>query len=164
MIEPQSSAVQKLRKLYANNDRITVVQAAVDGEAGERTIYTLDVERAPAWAGALASFQPEIILRHADIIPGIEEMIREEIVNCVTFDTILARLETDELDLLQIDAEGADGHILSLFPFHGIRPAIVHWEVRHLTVSQREDSLERLANFGYRFAPSGDQDTIAVRF
>ena len=114
-------------------------------------------------SGGLASFQRETIIRHADLIPGLKDMIQEETVNCVTFDAILAKLQSNTLDLLQIDTEGADAHILSLFPFHRMLPAIVHWEVKHLSMRQREDCLGRLASIGYRFAPSGDQDMVAVQ-
>ena len=83
-------------------------------------------------------------------------------MDCIAFDTVLARLPEGELDLLQIDTEGADAFILSLFPFETVRPAIVHWEIRHLSFAEREDCLERLAGFGYRFALSGSQDMLAV--
>jgi hypothetical protein len=33
-----------------------------------------------------------------------------------------------------------------------------------LVNAQREDCLGRLASFGYRFAPSGDQDMVANQF
>ena len=163
MIEPQSRAAAKLRKLYADDGRISVVQAALDDKEQQRTLYTVDPESAPEWAGGLASFQRETIIRHADLIPGLKDMIQEETVNCVTFDAILAKLQSNTLDLLQIDTEGADAHILSLFPFHRMLPAIVHWEVKHLSMRQREDCLGRLASIGYRFAPSGDQDMVAVQ-
>ena len=89
-------------------------------------------------------------------------MIREDIVDCITFDRILGCLPSHQIDLLQIDTEGADGYILSEFPFDRVQPAIVHWEVKHLTKSEREGCLERLAGFGYHFAQSGDEDMMAV--
>lgn len=164
MVEPQAYAAEKLRQLYAGNDRVAIVQAAIDGQAGQRTLYTVDRERAPAWAGALASFQQETILRHADLIPDLATMIRSESVDCIGFDAVLAKLPANRIDLLQIDTEGADADILVLFPFHRLRPAIVHWEIRHLSLRQREECLGRLVEFGYRFATSGDQDMLALLF
>jgi FkbM family methyltransferase len=163
LVEPQARAAEQLRSLYRGNDRIVIMQAALDGEAGKRALFTVESESAPAWAGALASFHRDIILKHSGLIPRLEAMIREETVSCVSFDDVLKHLPTGRLDLLQIDTEGADAYILSLFPFEKVRPAITHWEVRHLTKEQREDCLGRLASFGYRFAPSGDQDMIAVQ-
>jgi len=83
-------------------------------------------------------------------------------VDCMPFaDVIRAMPGAGRLDLLQIDAEGADAYLLSLFPFDRVRPAIVHWEIKHYTKTQKQDCLDRLAGFGYRFAPSGE-DMMAV--
>lgn len=90
-------------------------------------------------------------------------MIREEMVDCIPFDDVLSRLSRAP-DILQIDTEGADALVLSLFPFERVRSPLVHWEVKHLTVTQREQVLDRLGGFGYRFASSGDEDMLAVNF
>ena len=162
VIEPQPRAANQLRELYRDNNRIIILQAALDGKSGRRTLYTVDAPRGPAWAGGLASFQRETIVKHSDLIPGLETMILEDAVDCVTFDEVLEVVKRKQIDLLQIDAEGADGHILSLFPLNRVQPAIIHWEVKHLSTSEREACLDRLAAFAYRFAPSGDEDMLAV--
>ena len=164
LVEPQTSAVNALRRLYANNDRIVIVKAALDRRCGTRTLFTVDSEAVPAWAGGMASFQRQTIIKHSALIPEIETMIGEETVDCITFDDVLARLPVERIDLLQIDAEGFDRYLLSLFPFDRVRPAIVHWEVKHCTKEEKEDCLDRLGRFKYRFAPSGGEDMIAVRF
>lgn len=164
LVEPQAKAARKLRELYRDNARIVVLQVALDAGIGKRTLFTVDPNAAPAWAGALASFDRTTMLKHSAQIPQLEQMITEETVDCVTFDVVLERMPSEHLDLLQIDAEGADALLLSLFPFDRVCPAIVHWEVRHLTKAQREGCLDRLAGFGYRFAASGDQDMLAVKF
>jgi hypothetical protein len=112
----------------------------------------------------MASFQRENIVKHSVLIPEIETMIREETVDCITFDDVLARLPSERLDLLQIDVEGLDTYLLSLFPFDRVQPEIVHWEIKHCTKREKEDCLDRLGGFGYRFAPSGGEDMMAVRF
>ncbi|PYJ44917.1 MAG: hypothetical protein DME85_14090 [Verrucomicrobia bacterium] len=68
----------------------------------------------------------------------------------------------EQLDVFQIDAEGADAKILRLFRFNSSRPAIFHWEIKHLSKKEREDCLDRLSNHGYRFASSGTEDMLAV--
>jgi FkbM family methyltransferase len=162
VVEPQAQAANQLRELYRGNDRIVILQAALDAKSGRRTLFTIDSAVAPSWAGGLASFQREIIVKHSDLIPGLETMIREDAVECITFDDILRHLPSERVDLLQIDTEGSDAHILSLFPFHRVVPAIIHWEVKHLTKTEREDCLDQLTGFGYRFAPSGLEDMLAV--
>ena len=162
LVEPQARAANQLRELYRGNDRIVILQAALDRESGSRTLFTVESQSAPAWAGGLASFRPETIVKHSDLIPGLDTMIREDTVDCITFDKVLGCLPYERIDLLQIDTEGADGYVLSLFPFDRAQPAIIHWEVKHLSKPQREDCLDRLAGFGYRFALSGDEDMMAV--
>jgi FkbM family methyltransferase len=164
LIEPQPRAAAQLRQLYQHNNRITVVEAAIDAERGEQTLFTVESETAPPWAGGMASFQRSHILKHSRLIPGLEHMISAITVNCVLFDDVVGLLPTNRLDLLQIDAEGADARLLSLFPLHRVRPGIIHWEIKNLAKAEREDCLERLAAFGYRFAPSGDEDMLAVAF
>ena len=162
VVEPQSKATKQLRDLYRDNNRILILQAAVDAERRSRTLYRIESDVVPRWAGGLASFQRENILKHSDLIPGIETMIAEECVDCITFADVLAHVPEEQIDLLQIDTEGADGYVLSLFPFHRMRPSIIHWEVKHLTTAEREECLSRLASLGYRFAASGDEDMLAV--
>lgn len=162
LVEPQPKAAHRLRELYAGNDRVSVLQAALDRQRTRRPFFVIDSEH--PWAGGLASFQREVITKHADLIPGLENSIREISVDGIPFDDVLASLPTSRLDILQIDTEGADAYILSLFPFERVRPAIVHWEVKHLSKAEREDCLSRLASYGYRFAPSGGEDMLAVTF
>jgi FkbM family methyltransferase len=164
MVEPQVRAANRLRELYDGQDGIVVLQAALCHQSGKATLFTLDFPSAPDWAGGLASLERGHILKHSDLIPGLDRMIREEAVDCITFDDVLERLPVGPLELLQIDTEGADAHVLSLFPFERVRPAIVHWEVKHLSKAEREDCLARLGGFGYRFASSGDADMVAVNF
>jgi len=76
----------------------------------------VESQTAPAWAGGLASFKRETIVKHSDLIPGLAGMIREETIDCITVDEVLGRLPSERIDLLQIDTEGSDAHILSLFP------------------------------------------------
>ena len=134
----------------------------MDREFGTQTLFTVESETAPEWAGGLASFKRETIVMHSDFIPGLRGMIREETINCITFDEALGRLPSERIDLLQIDTEGSDAHILSLFPFDRVIPAIIHWEVKHLSKFQQEQTLKMLRRRGYRLARSGAEDMLAV--
>jgi FkbM family methyltransferase len=164
MLEPQASVAGRLRELYSRNGNILVLNAALDRSPGKRTLFTIESQHAPPWAGGLASFDRQTIVKHSELVPGLEEMIREETVQCICFEDVLKRLPSEKLDLLQIDTEGADAEILSLFPLDRIRPAIIHWEIKHLSKLQRESCLDRLAAYSYRFASSGGEDMMAVAF
>jgi FkbM family methyltransferase len=162
MVEPQPGPAKELRDLYRDNDDIVVLEAAVDAAAGKRKLFTVESDNVPTWARGMASFEREHIVKHSYLIPGIENMIREIEVDCIPMDEVLKPLNSDRVDLLQIDAEGADADLLALFPFERIKPAIVHWEIKNLTKLQKEFCFDRLASFGYRFAPSGGEDMMAL--
>ena len=85
-------AADKLRDLYRDNPRIAILQAALDDRKGKRTLFRVSSPKAPEWAGALASFQRDTIVKHCDLIPDLEEMIVEDAVDCITFDDVLKAL------------------------------------------------------------------------
>ena len=148
--------------VHRDHPEIRIINAAVDATARERILYTVFGPEAPDWAGGLLSFDRETIAKHEKWCPGLSAMIHEESVSCLPFDTILAELPGDRIDILQIDTEGADGLILSLFPFDRIRPAIVQYEIKHLDKAEQEQALTLLLKHGYRLARSGAEDMLAV--
>ena len=162
LIEPQPGPAAQLQQLYGGDDRLIILQAAVDEKCGKRTLFTVDSDCVPVWARGMASFQRDNIVKNSYLIPGVETMIRKITVDCVTFDDVMCKVPSGRLDLLQIDAEGADGHILSLFPFARMKPAIVHWESKNLHKHEQEEALDLLRGHGYLFARSGDEDMLAV--
>jgi FkbM family methyltransferase len=162
LIEPQPGPAARLQELYGDNDRLVILQAALDDKCGKRILFTVESESVPAWARGMASFERENIVKNSYLIPGLEATIKEISVNCITFDDVMRKVPSGRLDLLQIDAEGADGYILSLFPFDCVKPAIVHWESKNLTKLQQEEALDILKEWGYRFTRSGQEDMLAV--
>lgn len=162
LIEPQPAPAARLRELYRDNDRITILEAAVDSGQSSRTLFVVDSDTVPVWARGMASFQRMNIVKNSDVVPGIDAMIREIPVACITFDDVIQRLPSGQFDLLQIDAEGADGYLLSLFPFDRLKPAIIHWESKHLPKTEQEQTLDLLSRHGYRFARSGGENMLAV--
>lgn len=162
MLEPQPRPAAKLRDLYRNNSAIVILEAALDQARGSRSLYTVDSDGLPEWAGGMASFNKNHVTKHGYLIPDIQSKVRELTVPCLTFDDVLATVPSGRLDLLQVDAEGADGYLISLFPFERIRPAIIHFETKNMTRVEQEKTLNLLADQGYLFSRSGNEDTLAV--
>jgi FkbM family methyltransferase len=164
LLEPQPRPAAQLRELYRENDRIVVLEAALDRQPGKRSLFTVDCDEFPKWAGGMASFDRTHIVRNSYLFPtfNADTMISEIAVDCVSFDSVLEHVGSNRIDLLQIDAEGADGFVLSLFPFDRMQPAIIHWESKNMTKSQQEATLEMLRGHGYSFARSGKEDMLAV--
>jgi hypothetical protein len=51
MVEPQPVPARKLRELYKDDGRITVLQVALDRRPGVRSLFTINSPDAPEWAG-----------------------------------------------------------------------------------------------------------------
>lgn len=165
MVEPQPGPAAALQRLYAGNPGITVVEAAIDAQRGLRVLYTVELTDHPTWVGGMASFNRDHLLRHDYVVPGIADLIREIEVPCITMADVLEKLPSPALDLVQIDAEGADAFLLSLFPFDRVKPAIFQWEIKNLSRAEQEIALDLLGRNGYLVAPSGafDEDALAAR-
>jgi|SRR5581483_6639712 len=162
MLEPQPRPANRLHSLYANSSGVRIIQAAVDAQRGPRSLYTVEGDEVPGWAGGMASFDRRLVARQERNMLGSTTRTRELTIGCVTFDDVLGWLPPGRLDLLQIDAEGADAYLLSLFPFERVRPSIIQWEVKHIPREEQEATLDRLCRFGYRVSSSGDADMLAV--
>jgi hypothetical protein len=50
LIDPQPGPAAQLRELYGGNDRLIILQAALDDKRGTRTLFTVDSDTVPAWA------------------------------------------------------------------------------------------------------------------
>lgn len=163
LVEPQPSAYKKLVENYREQANLLFKNFAVSKTSGTLTLYTVSGEGLPDWCGGLAGFSRESIEKHEAFAPGISQKILPLEVPTVTFEELLAELPSPELDLLQIDTEGFDAQLLAMFPFEKIRPHLIHFERKHLSVRDLDKCLSHLAENGYKFAFDGGEDMIACR-
>jgi hypothetical protein len=63
------------------------------------------------WARGMASFQRDNIVKTPTLSLSWRQMITERTVDCIPLEDVMQRLPSDRLDLLQVDAEGAEGYI-----------------------------------------------------
>jgi hypothetical protein len=105
--------------------------------------------------------QDNIRREHLSVSDDPDEYLTSEMVECVSFETILGRLKRDVIDFLVTDVEGQDVAILNTFPFERIRPANVVFELSHRDAAFN-DFLTKLSAYGYDiFLSKGD--AIALR-
>ena len=79
-------------------------------------------------------------------------------VPTLTFDDLLDACDCQSLDILQIDAEGLDAQLLGWFPFGRLKPALLHYEIAHMTEPEHAGTTARLQALGYAVM-SGDSTT-----
>ncbi len=161
MLEPQPQPFNKLIERYNGRDGISVRNAAISSSNGKSTLYTLDGNGLPEWASGMASFDKNNILKHEYMFPEIKDHIKEIEVDTITFQQLFADHSLNKLDLLQIDTEGFDAEILQMFPFHLIKPGIIHFESKHIPKWNLEKVLDDLLAKGYKIARDREEDMIA---
>ncbi|MCX7744487.1 MAG: FkbM family methyltransferase [Flavobacteriales bacterium] len=152
----------ELAPLHKKRPHIHLLNAAIGKEPGKAVIYRISFSK-KRWATGLTSFKKETLLskindgyvernakKYGDSLPiNPNEWIREEKIDTVTFDQLLDKFEFPRLDLLQIDAEGFDGEVIRMFPFHRIKPRIISFEHEHLKMEEKLECFELLKEQKY---------------
>jgi FkbM family methyltransferase len=163
LVEPQKDAFQRLKSNYINFPGFEFINAAIADHDGWSTLFRIRPGApGPEWLQQIASFDRNVLLRHAHMVPNLEAAIETEQVRCITFETLFKETGLEHVDLLQIDAEGFDAEILRLFDIPAREPAIVRFEHKHLSARDHEKSIADLAGHGYRVTALGN-DTLAYR-
>ncbi|MGH2359449.1 MAG: FkbM family methyltransferase [bacterium] len=155
LVEPQKEEFERLKISYRDNDNLRFENVAIAENGGLRALYKVKDENIEAdWQRGVASLLPK---------PSLEkqETVTTEMVQCVTFDTLLNRHHVERIDLLQIDVEGYDYELLKLFDFERIKPQLIRYEHNHLTLPDRSACNKHLARHGYQILEM-EYDTGAV--
>ena len=82
---------------------------------------------------------PEDIVAKDSDFAGMSSLVRKNnkyltekvLVNGITFETLFKKYDVKEIDLLKIDVEGYDWHVLSMFPYHILKPKYIQAECKH---------------------------------
>jgi FkbM family methyltransferase len=152
LIEPMPDAFDRLIANYSDEARFKCANVAVSGHSGKATIYFLDKSSAatlglPWWWDQLASFDDGHFSRHFG--PTIVPHIRSAAVECDTLDNIVRAHWTGEVDLIAIDAEGADFSIMASPEFEHFRPRVIVFEHKHMSSREQQITAKFLTKRGY---------------
>lgn len=161
LFEPQASAFGRLSERYAGQDNIICLNAAVDRQPGEQTVYSIDREAASAAIGrpisdGIASFDRNHVIRVlTDNAPGlarseVEMLVTEQTVQVTTLADAVAANGITAPDILLVDTEGFDAEVISMALDAGWTPELLQYEHKHLAPHDRKALSERLRSLGYR--------------
>jgi FkbM family methyltransferase len=161
VVEPQKDAFERLKSNYAHFHGFHFVNAAIADHDGWSTLYRIKPEaQGPEWLHQIASFDRSVLMKHAQMVPGLESIIQTEEVQCLTFSTLFKQLGLERIDMLQIDAEGFDAKLLDWFEIGVRKPPIVRFEHKHLSTEDHEHAIAALVENGYGITAVGT-DTLA---
>jgi len=153
MVEPVPYVFQRLANRYSGHPRVELEQAAIADRIDSLPFFHLREaepgEQVWQYYHALGSFRREVLLKHRNFIPDIDERVVETRVPCTTLADLCARHGMPEIDLLFIDTEGYDYEILKTVDFERQRPRVVVYEHIHLNPGDRREARALLERHGY---------------
>ena len=151
LVEPVPELYERLQETYDGTDGLVFENVAIAERDGRRSLFRLDDAAGEVYelADSLGTLDRDVLLSHAEQVPGIERHVQEIEVECLTFTSLLERHPLERIDLLHIDAEGYDGRLLRTFPWRKFTPDLVLYEHDHLDRCEREDTETMLRQRGY---------------
>ncbi len=152
LVEPVPYVFDRLRTNYGRNSRLILENAAIADADGTRAFFHLPQTTDGSlwkWYDALGSFRRDVVARHADLIPDIDDRIVTTQVPCLTFDSLLSKHGVTRVDVLQMDTEGYDLELLRMFDLPRWHPALLMFEHLHLTDAERNEARALLDEHGY---------------
>jgi len=164
MVEPVKAYYDRLTRAYPGRDNIQYVNCAIMDEEGEKEITTISPElvesgKVPHWANGVSTFYPEKNAMHT------LEGATKETVTCKRLDTVLTEYDVGNIDILQIDVEGADLAVFKQAINCALRPKVIIIEV----VSMTDDELAQLKHllgaldYNYARGKINSENLIAVK-
>jgi FkbM family methyltransferase len=165
LVEPVPYYFEKLQETLLGYSRYQLENSAIGSESGKANITVVNTDaikagKVPDWCDGVSTFFPE---SGAIANPEIAQFTEDVEVDCVTFKKLQAKYNLDNIDILQIDAEGSDYHIFQqIWTKAQLRPKIVRIEVVRMGLDDQAKIRSQLLHEGYKMQRQGD-DWVAVR-
>lgn len=165
VVEPVPENFARLRKGYADCPGVICRNVAVAGENGTRPFYMIAAPGGvdlPKWTSQIGSFDRNHLAKHAVMLAELERYIVEIEVECVDFETLVADVGPERIDLIHTDVEGFDLELLKHIDFDRWKPRLVLFEDFHMSAAERRDAVALMEGAGYDLM-HGSMNVLAVR-
>jgi FkbM family methyltransferase len=164
LVEPVPYFFDRVVSNYSGLHDLAFENKALADRDGRAMFYWLRQtdDALPDWYDQIGSLHEQIILSHKGDIPNIENYIVAEPVDCISFETLVETHSISRIDLILIDAEGSDLHILQQIDFYRFSPKLVIYEHKHLSAADKQTARELLKGRGYSIY-TGDMNDVARR-
>ncbi|WP_297337205.1 FkbM family methyltransferase [Algoriphagus sp.] len=175
LLEPQPAVYhQFLKKIYRKNKGLHPICAAIGKEDGQQKLFKIGFSEM-RWATGLASFSKEkieelfengIVKKNCEKF-GIKipsepsERIGFELVDVISPKMLMKKYAIDKIDLLQIDAEGFDLEVISIFDIPNSKPGAIIFEKVSYSPEELSKCYQMLNEQGYWLKEIG-RDTLAM--
>jgi FkbM family methyltransferase len=160
LVEPLPDVFRQLKETYKQCNGLLFENIAIAEKPGRRDMYRISTDAVsngtlPAWTKGIASFFNDRNALGGYRIPAstfeqIRSHITVEAVPCDTLDNLLHKHAITKIDVLQIDVEGYDYHILRQLDFSRFRPSIIRMEWLNLPDDEKGLAIKLLRYHGYQ--------------
>lgn len=172
-VEPLSDQFQKLQKRHHARS-ITCVQTAIVDDPSLETVELYRVDPAaldtigsiPDWAVGISSLYTDrnpiggIRCKKHEFESFKHHIIKERVPAC-TLSTLLEQYNIEKIDILVVDTEGYDYHVLKQIDFDHYKPFIIYAEICHLPSVEAASLCNLLQQHGYKYKRVGN-DMVAT--
>ncbi|MGY4626709.1 FkbM family methyltransferase [Bradyrhizobium sp. USDA 4486] len=167
LVEPLPDVFERLARNVSEFKNIKLANVAVGRSAGLAKIYRINPSAPgmPDWIGGTATFNREVLLKHkrAPEVPNdiYESSIEELSVPVVTIGDLLSEhKDLGRVSIVHIDTEGFDYEVIKSLLAASLRPDVISYEHKHLSLADQVECRTQLSGLGYSFF-SNDHDTVA---
>jgi FkbM family methyltransferase len=162
MVEPQPHVFERLRRNYAEIDRVSLENAAITDSDGTVPFFYPAPPRdgegnaaLPDWYEGIGSLSREAVLSHTRLIPDLADRLVEADVPSLTYASLCRRHGLEAVDLLLLDTEGADFEILRSIDFDARPPRLLIYEHYHFSREDRDACAAYAESLGYETMEEG---------
>ncbi|HEY9642963.1 MAG TPA: FkbM family methyltransferase [Coleofasciculaceae cyanobacterium] len=159
LVEPQPTIFKQLIQNYQSQPQLQFENSLIAAQDGVATFYAVRDDgncTLPMWCYQIASLDRHKMLtlladqqQKLNLPSNLESLIQEMPLPALSFETLLAKHQINQVDLLVIDTMGYDFEILKMIPFDSIKPAIINFEHSLLSPEDQAACFEYLAKLGY---------------
>ncbi len=153
LVEPVPEYFQKLKQSYKGVPNLSFANVAIADKNGYKTLYGFS-DQAPFWiklhTKTKNSFSKKTILSHSWYMPNLEKFIVGQKVKAINVETLIKKYTEGKVDMIFIDTEGYDFEILKQFDLKNLRPSVVYYEHKHLSLADKNKSWAMITEQGYK--------------
>ena len=147
LVEPVKHLFERLKQNYGNVSNLHFENSAIGKETGTIDFYQFPEHLEsdpgfPKWATGMGSIlEPFNSAGHANLKKKNFQMEKVK-TSSLTLEDLIKKYNIQKIDLLQIDAEGYDGEILSNLSETSIKPKFIRYEDKHINTVFKQNMVE----------------------
>jgi len=161
MVEPLVDEYEKLVENYSHtNNRLKFANVAVTEHSGTQMMVRIQtkVDTPIQYRGMSSCFKDR------NGLINLQDSCHTVRVDCLTLPELLEIYSVKSIDILQIDTEGYDYHILKQLDFSKFSPELILFETCCLPSEELNATRTLLSNNSYHLIQNGPGDCIASLF